>query len=89
MAGNRLAPTITTRFLSITNGRFGHYDTRQNRGLSVREGALLQTFPENYMFYPENNLQFCATLIGNAVPPKLARFFGEYIYFITVNSELE
>ncbi len=85
MAGDQPAPTITTKFISITNGRFGHYDTRQNRGLSVQEGALLQTFPEQYAFYPENNLQFCATLIGNAVPPKIARFYGEYIRSITAD----
>ena len=37
------APTITTRFHSVSNGRFGHYDERQTRGLSLREGALLQS----------------------------------------------
>ena len=73
------APAITTKFISISNGRFGHYDTRQNRAITPREAALLQTFPRNYVFYPEDNLEFTATLIGNAVPPKLAKFFGEYI----------
>ena len=79
MAGDQLSPTITTKFVSITNGRFGHYDVEQNRGISIKEGALLQTFPEEYVFYPENNMYFSATLIGNAVPPKIAKFFGEYI----------
>ena len=41
------------------------------------EGALLQTFPADYVF-PEN-MQLAATLIGNAVPPKIAKFFGEHI----------
>jgi DNA (cytosine-5)-methyltransferase 1 len=77
--GNALAPTITTKCVSVSNGRFAHYDPRQNRGLSPREAALIQTFPENYIFYPEDNIQFSAVVIGNAVPPKLAAFFGSKI----------
>src|SRR5487761_344726 len=79
MHGNDIAPTITTKFISITNGRFGHYDIKQNRAISPREAALLQTFPKRYVFYPEKNIEFTATLIGNSVPPKLARFFGRYV----------
>lgn len=79
MKGDDIAPTITTRCISISNGRFGHYDTNQNRAITPREAALLQTFPEDYVFYPEDSMEFAAVLIGNAVPPKLARFFGEYI----------
>lgn len=79
MRGEDVAPTITTKFISITNGRFGHFDTRQNRALTPKEAALLQTFPDDYVFYPEENLEFTATLIGNAVPPKLAEFFGRYV----------
>ena len=45
MSPDRPSPTITTRFLGISNGRFGHYDTEQVRGLSLREGAVLQSFP--------------------------------------------
>lgn len=79
MRSNEVGPTITTKCISITNGRFGHYDTSQNRGITPREAALLQTFPRNYIFYPQDNIHFTATLIGNAVPPKLARFFGKCI----------
>lgn len=79
MRADDLAPTITTKCVSITNGRFGHYDPAQHRGLTPREAALLQTFPDDYVFYPENNLQFAATLIGNAVPPKLGQFFGDHV----------
>ena len=79
MAGDQPAPTITTKFLSITNGRFGHYDVQQHRAISIKEGALLQTFPKKYVFYPEDNMNFSATLIGNAVPPKIVKFFGKYI----------
>lgn len=76
LSGDALAPTITTKCVSVSNGRFAHYDTRQNRGLSPREAALLQTFPEDYMFYPAENIQFSAVVIGNAVPPRLAAYFG-------------
>jgi len=76
MRGDDVAPTITTKCISITNGRFGHYDTSQNRGLTPREAALLQTFPADYVFYPEDQTSHAATLIGNAVPPTLAKFFG-------------
>ena len=68
---DRPAPTITTRFHSVSNGRFGHYDERQTRGLSLREGALLQSFPEDYEFHA-TGMDAVARMIGNAVPPKLA-----------------
>jgi DNA (cytosine-5)-methyltransferase 1 len=70
------SPTITTKFLSISNGRFGHPE--QNRGLSVREGATLQSFPMGYVFKTES-LGTAAKLIGNAVPPRYARKLGEII----------
>ncbi len=79
MRGDDIAPTITTHCISISNGRFGHYDMSQNRGITPREAALLQTFPEKYVFYPEDNISLAATLIGNAVPPRLARFYGNYL----------
>jgi DNA (cytosine-5)-methyltransferase 1 len=79
MRGEDVGPTITTKCISITNGRFGHYDTNQNRALTPREAALLQTFPEDYVFFPEENIEFSARLIGNAVPPRLAKFFGSAI----------
>ena len=79
MRGDNVAPTITTKCISITNGRFGHYDRRQNRAITPREAALLQTFPERYVFYPEDTIDFVATLIGNAVPPRLARFLGKFV----------
>ncbi len=79
MRGQDVAPTITTKCISITNGRFGHYDESQNRALTPREAALLQTFPDDYVFFPEDNIEFTAALIGNAVPPLLAAFFGSRI----------
>ncbi|UPK72462.1 DNA cytosine methyltransferase [Chitinophaga filiformis] len=64
------APTITTKFHSISNGRFGHPE--QHRALSLREGAILQSFPISYKFY-SSSMGTIAKMIGNAVPPKLAK----------------
>lgn len=67
------APTITTQFYGFGNGRFGH--PRQNRALSLREGALLQSFPPNYEFVaPGEHIHFTRVgqMIGNAVPVRLA-----------------
>jgi DNA (cytosine-5)-methyltransferase 1 len=63
------ASTITTRFIAISCGRFAHPE--ENRGLSLREGATLQTFPEDYTF--KGGMVSVAKQIGNAVPPELAR----------------
>lgn len=78
LAGDQPAPTLTTKFTSISNGQYGHYDVAQNRGLSVREGALIQSFPPDYIFY-HDSLIVQARMVGNAVPPKLAEFFGGWI----------
>ena len=79
MHPDRPSPTITTRCHSISNGRFGHYDTKQIRGISLREAAALQSFPDTYVFYPTNQIEPVARMIGNAVPPKLAQFFANYL----------
>lgn len=76
MYWDRPAPTITTKFFSISNGRFVHPD--ENRAISIREGATLQTFPKNYIFY-SNNVADTARMIGNAVPPLFAKQLGEAI----------
>lgn len=79
MRPDRPSPTITTRSHSISNGRFGHYDQAQLRGISLREAAALQSFRDDYVFYPTNMIEPISRMIGNAVPPKLARFFGDYL----------
>ncbi|RYD53580.1 MAG: DNA cytosine methyltransferase [Sphingobacteriales bacterium] len=61
--------TITTRFIAISCGRFSHPE--EHRGLSLREGATLQTFPRTYKFI--GSVQSVAKQIGNAVPPEMAR----------------
>lgn len=73
MFWNKPAPTITTKFNSISNGRYGHPE--QDRAISLREGAVLQSFPLDYKFYSESQGKI-AKMIGNAVPPELARRIG-------------
>ncbi len=68
-----LAATITAGFDSFTRGRFGHPE--QHRPITLREGARLQGFPDEFRFIgsrAQARLQ-----IGNAVPPPLARAAGE------------
>jgi len=72
MSWEEPAPTITTRFNSLSNGRFGH--PIEHRAISLREGAILQTFPLRYVFPP--SFPEAARQIGNAVPPELARRIG-------------
>ena len=74
MVWDEPAPTLTTQFYGFGNGRFGHPE--QDRALSLREGAILQGFPETYSFVPEGErIQFkvLGRLIGNAVPVELGR----------------
>ena len=84
MYWDRPAPTITTRFNSVSNGRFGHPE--ENRAISLREGATLQTFPKKYVFKGPNQAAI-ARQIGNAVPPKLAKQIGKTIvnYYFNKN----
>ncbi|MBS1711258.1 MAG: DNA cytosine methyltransferase [Armatimonadetes bacterium] len=79
MDPERPAPTITTKCHSISNGRFGHYDETQLRGISLREAACLQSFPDDYVFYPTEQLDPVARMIGNAAPPRLVAAFSRYV----------
>lgn len=69
------AKTLTTKCFSISNGRFGH--PTQNRALSVREAAALQTFPDSFVF--KGTLTQAARQVGNAVPVKFATVLGAKI----------
>lgn len=73
---DRPSPTITTKFASISNGRFAHPE--ENRGISLREGATLQTFPKDYEFIG-TSMGVIAKMIGNAVPPAFAEIIGNQI----------
>lgn len=74
MFWDKPAPTLTTKCISYSNGRYGHPE--QDRAISLREAACIQSFPDDYIFY--GNQVTIAKHIGNAVPPALAQFFGEY-----------
>lgn len=76
MRNDEPSPTVTTRCISITNGRFGH--PTENRGISLREAARLQAFPDTFIFHGDN-LQTNSKMIGNAVPVEIARIFGQHI----------
>jgi DNA (cytosine-5)-methyltransferase 1 len=71
------APTITTQFFGFGNGRFGHPE--QDRAISLREGAILQSFPLDYAFVPPGEpvcQKAIGRLIGNAVPVTLGEAIG-------------
>jgi DNA (cytosine-5)-methyltransferase 1 len=72
MHKDRPASGLTTRCISLSNGRFGHPD--QDRAISVREAACLQTFSLDFIFM--GSLNSMARQIGNAVPVILALLFG-------------
>lgn len=76
MFWDKPAPTITTKFFSISNGRFAHPE--QLRPISLREGATLQTFPLDYKFIG-TSIAGIAKIIGNAVPPHYAKQLGNAI----------
>jgi DNA (cytosine-5)-methyltransferase 1 len=80
MEWDKPAPTITTEFFGFGSGRFGHPE--QDRGLSLREGALLQSFPKGYEFVsPTDECSFkgIGRMIGNAVPVRLGAVIGRTI----------
>ncbi len=71
------SPTMTTFCNGIGNGRFGHPE--QNRAISLREAAILQSFPDDYQFAANNEslvAKNVAKHIGNAVPPRLGEVIG-------------
>jgi len=72
MAWKKPAPTLTCRCTDIYCGRFTHPD--QDRGISLREAAALQTFKDDYQFF--GTFFHIAAQIGNAVPVKLAEQLG-------------
>ena len=74
MSWDAPASGLTTRCISYSNGRFGHPD--QDRAISIREAACLQTFPEDFVF--QGGLTSMAKQIGNAVPVRLAKVVGQH-----------
>jgi len=77
MSWDEPSPTITTQCFGYGNGRFGHPE--QDRAISLREAAMLQTFPKSYRFVaPGTPIEFVpiGMMIGNAVPVKLGKVVG-------------
>lgn len=71
------APTMTTLCYGFGNGRFGHPE--QDRAISLREAAILQSFPEDYQFTPAGrpaDFRSVGRMIGNAVPVRLGEIIG-------------
>lgn len=80
MSWNKPAPTMTTQCIGLGNGRFGHPE--QHRAISLREAALIQTFPKSYKFVEDENkiiINDVARFIGNAVPVKLGQVIAKSI----------
>src|SRR5690606_22198881 len=77
MRSDQPSPTITTLCYGFGNGRFGH--PTQNRAITLREAALLQSFPISYEFTPPGahvHLKTIGRMIGNAVPVRLGEVIG-------------
>jgi DNA (cytosine-5)-methyltransferase 1 len=77
MDWNKPSPTITGGCTTPCKGRFGHPDKRRYT-ISVREAALLQTFPPRYHL-ATNQIEKVCDLIGNAVPPLYAKLAGRQV----------
>lgn len=80
MSWSDVAPTMTTYCIGLNNGRFGH--PKQDRAISLREAAILQSFPENYNLIDPDaifNMQILARQIGNAVPVGLGQAIAKSI----------
>lgn len=78
MEWDKPAPTVTTQCFGFGNGRFGHPE--QDRAISLREAAMLQTFPRDYKFVPEDGrvvFDKLGRLIGNAVPVRIGEVIAD------------
>jgi len=72
MAWDKPSPTITGGCNNPSKGRFIH--PVENRVITLREAALLQTFPIDYKFSMKSGKTGVATMIGNALPPTFIEF---------------
>lgn len=88
MKWDDVAPTMTTYCTGLSNGRFGHPE--QDRAITLREAAIIQSFPPNYNFI-NPAVKFSpvtiARHIGNAVPVGLGRMIAKSIknHLISLN----
>jgi DNA (cytosine-5)-methyltransferase 1 len=82
MEWDKPAPTMTTQCYGFGNGRFGHPE--QDRAITLREAAIIQSFPRDYAFIPDDgevSFKVLGRLIGNAVPVDLGRAIARSINF--------
>jgi len=78
MSWDDVAPTMTGGCHNPSKGRFIHPE--ENRAISLREAALLQTFPNKYKFSLERGKDSVALMIGNALPPEFIKRHAKKIY---------
>jgi DNA (cytosine-5)-methyltransferase 1 len=71
MAWEKVTPTITSGCFNPSKGRFLH--PQEDRAISMREAAILQSFPPNYSFPINRGKEAIALMIGNALPPEFIR----------------
>ncbi|MDP3041750.1 MAG: DNA cytosine methyltransferase [Candidatus Omnitrophota bacterium] len=81
---NYVSSSITTGCTTVCMGRFGH--PIEDRTISVREAALIQTFPFNYRFKTKFISTAC-NLVGNALPPRFAEIAGKNCFNALRNFE--
>ena len=80
---NKPSTTITNNLATPSALRCIHYE--QNRALTPREGARIQSFPDWYQF--EGNRTDVARQVGNAVPPLMAMAFADQIISLVIEKE--
>ena len=77
MKWDDIAPTLTTGCFNPSKGRFLHPE--ENRTITIREAALIQTFPPRYKFPAELGKVTLALQVGNALPPEFVRRHGKAV----------
>lgn len=78
MAWDRVSPTITSGCTNPSKGRFIHPE--EDRAITLREAALLQTFPKKYKFSLAGGKGGAALMIGNALPPQFVYLHANKVY---------
>jgi len=90
MEWDKPSPTVTTQCYGFGNGRFGHPE--QDRAITLREAAILQSFPKEYLFLPKDEqptLSEVGRWIGNAVPVGLAEAIGNSIRLLLLEKSID
>jgi DNA (cytosine-5)-methyltransferase 1 len=77
MSWDKVAPTITSGCFNPSKGRFIH--PTKHRAITMREAALLQSFPVSYRFSLDGGKTAAALMIGNALPPEFIRRHAQQI----------